>query len=208
MIETFVDWLVNLIQTLGYPGVALSMFLESFFAPIPSEMILPFSGFVASTGTLNIFLVIIVASLAAFLGSLPFYFLGVWGQDWVNNFLEKWGKYLFISHDDVNKAYEAFDKYGNKFVLFGRLIPIVRTLISFPAGVSKMPFGLFSLYTLIGTFAWSALLAYAGFLLGNKWEIVVEYLAEYEKIIIGAVILVFVAYIGRGVYKMFKKEVK
>ena len=130
MIEQFVDWLVKLIQTIGYPGVAISMFLESFFAPIPSEMILPFAGFVASDGSLNIYLVIIVASLAAYLGSLPFYFLGVWGQDWINKFLEKFGKYLFISKKDVDLAYKAFDKYGNGIVFFGRLVPIVRTFVS------------------------------------------------------------------------------
>lgn len=182
------------------------MFLESFFAPIPSEMILPFSGFVASLGSLNIYLVIIVATISAYLGSLPFYFLGVWGQDWVNKFLNKYGKYFFINKKDVDLAYKSFDKYGNTIVFFGRLIPIVRTFISFPAGVSKMNFIIFSIYTLAGTMIWSALLGYAGFLLGDNWNIVIDYISKYEKIIIAVIAIIIVLYLGRGIYTTFIKK--
>ena len=98
MIQSIIDWLVNVISVLGYPGVFISVFLESFFAPIPSEIILPFSGFVASQGSMNIYLVIVVATVAAYLGSLPFYFIGKWGEKPVLEFLDKFGKYLFISY--------------------------------------------------------------------------------------------------------------
>jgi len=149
MIESLINWLVNTISVLGYPGVFISVFVESFFAPIPSEIILPFSGFVASMGEMNIYLVIIIATVGAYLGSLPFYFIGQWGEKPLLRFLKKYGKYLFIEQDDVDWAFGLFYKYGKGVVFVGRVIPIVRTLISFPAGVARMPFLLFTLYTLL-----------------------------------------------------------
>jgi membrane protein DedA with SNARE-associated domain len=198
MIQSFIDWLVNIITTLGYPGVALSVFIESFFAPIPSEIILPFSGFVASTGELDIYLVILVATLAAYFGTLPFYFIGRWGEGFVFKFLEKYGKYLFIDKEDVDWAFGLFEKHGNKIVLMGRLIPIVRTLISFPAGVAKMRFGIFSVYTLLGSLLWNSLLAYAGYILADNWESVSSLISKYEKIILFVGVGVVVLYFLRG----------
>ena len=198
MIQTFIDWLVSIITTLGYPGVALSVFIESFFAPIPSEIILPFSGFVASTGALNIYWVIVVATLAAYLGTLPFYFIGRWGEKYVFTFLDKYGKYLFIDKRDVDWAFGLFEKHGNKIVLGGRLIPIVRTLISFPAGVAKMKFVVFSLYTLIGAFFWNTLLAYAGYILADSWESVGAWIGKYEKAILVVGVLLVMLYFFRG----------
>lgn len=205
MITSFVNWLVNIIETLGYPGVALSMFIESFFAPIPSEVILPFSGFVASKGTLNLYLVIIVATFAAYLGSLPFYIIGYLGEQKVHKFLEKYGKYLFITRENVQKGYDAFEKYGNVFVLTGRVVPIVRTLISFPAGASKMNFWKFTIYTLIGTAIWSTLLILAGYFLGSQWEDAVEYVNRYENIIIG---LMGVSLFGYIIYNILNNRKK
>ncbi len=198
MIQTFIDWLVNVISTLGYPGVALSVFLESFFAPIPSEIILPFSGFVASTGVLNVYLVIGIATLSAYLGSLPFYFIGRWGEKYVTNFLNRFGKYLFIDQDDVNWAFNLFERQGNKIVLFGRLIPIVRTLISFPAGVAKMHFGIFTAFTLLGSFVWNTILVYAGYILADNWGVVGQYISKYEKGILVLGVIVLILYFLRG----------
>lgn len=206
MIQNFIDWLVNIISTLGYPGVALSVFIESFFAPIPSEIILPFSGFVASQGVLNIYLVIAIATLAAYLGTLPFYFIGLWGEKFVFKFLDKYGKYLFIQKDDVDWVFSLFDKHGKKIVLIGRLIPIVRTLISFPAGVAKMNFTVFSIYTLIGSLVWNTILTSAGFFLGDSWELVSSYIAKYEKGILVVLLLIFVLYIMRGFLKKRSKN--
>lgn len=198
MIQTFIDWLVTIITTLGYPGVALSVFIESFFAPIPSEIILPFSGFVASTGALNIYWVIVVATVAAYLGTLPFYFIGRWGEKYVFKFLDKYGKYLFIDRGDVDWAFGLFEKHGNKIVLAGRLIPIVRTLISLPAGVAKMRFVIFSIYTIIGALIWNTLLAYAGYILADNWESVGAWIGKYEKVILGVVVLAVILYFLRG----------
>ncbi len=206
MLTGLIEWLVNLIGSMGYWGVGFAMFLESFFAPIPSEIILPFSGFVASMGDLNIVVTIIVATLAAYLGSLPFYLIGRWGEKSVMKFLEKYGKYLFISKSDLAKGFGAFEKYGNGIVLFGRLIPIVRTVVSFPAGVAKMSFGVFSLFTIIGTAIWSTILAMAGYLLGSKWEQVSVYVGKYEKVIMALIIIVGILYVARGVYNIIKEK--
>ncbi len=206
MINSFIDWLVNLITVIGYPGVMLSMFVESFFAPIPSEIILPFSGFVASSGALNIYLVIILASVAAYLGSLPFYLIGRWGKGKVDIFLRKYGKYLFIKEEDLDKGYDIFGKHGNKMVFFGRLIPIIRTVISFPAGVADMNFGLFSIYTFAGTLIWSSVLAGAGYLLGDNWDSISEYVSKYEKIILIVLIVIILLFAARGIRDIIKEK--
>lgn len=205
MITSLIDWLVNIISTLGYLGVFISMFLESFFAPIPSEVILPFSGFVAYSGALNIYLVILFATIAAYLGSLPFYFLGHWGNKYVYSFIDKYGKYLFIYREDLDMVNGLFSKYGNKLVFFGRLIPIARTLVSFPAGTSKMNFMLFSIYTVIGTFIWSTILALAGYLLGENWNIVQTYVSKYEHLIIGLGVIVCILFIFKRVIPKLKE---
>jgi membrane protein DedA with SNARE-associated domain len=204
MIQTLIDWLVSVITTLGYPGVALAVFIESFFAPIPSELILPFSGFVASTGALNVYIVILAATLGAYLGTLPFYLLGRWGEEYVQKFLDKYGKYLFIDKKDVEWAFDLFDKHGNKLILFGRLIPIVRSLISFPAGVAKMRFLVFSIYTMLGALIWNSMLVSAGYFLADNWDVVGEWVERYERVIIVFVVLVFTVYIIRGLRRTFK----
>jgi membrane protein DedA with SNARE-associated domain len=203
MINSIVTWLTQLIESTGYIGVGLSMFIESFFAPIPSELILPFAGFVASKTDQILIVSIIVASISAYLGSLPFYFLGVWGKDWVNRFLNKWGKFLFIYPEDVEKGFKVFDKYGSSIIFFGRLVPMIRTVISFPAGVAKTPFIKFTIYTLLGSTIWSSILAISGYYLGENWEIVSLWLSKYEEVVLVSIILIFVGYI---IYKLLKHK--
>ena len=199
MIQSIIDWLVNAISTIGYPGVFISVFLESFFAPIPSEIILPFSGFVASTGKMDLVFVMVIATVAAYLGSLPFYFIGKWGEKPVINFIGKYGKYLFIQQKDVDKVFGAFDKYGKGVVFFGRLIPMIRTLISFPAGVAKMQFARFSMYTLFGSLTWNILLTYAGYQLGDHWSVVSKWIEKYQNVILVLIIIAVLLYIIRRI---------
>ena len=199
MIQSIIDWLVNAISTIGYPGVFISVFLESFFAPIPSEIILPFSGFVASTGKMDLVFVIVIATVAAYLGSLPFYFIGKWGEKPVINFINKYGKYLFIQQKDVDKVFGAFDKYGKGVVFFGKLIPMIRTLISFPAGVAKMQFARFSMYTLLGSLTWNILLTYAGYQLGDHWSVVSKWIEKYQNVILVLIIIAVLLYIIRRI---------
>jgi membrane protein DedA with SNARE-associated domain len=205
MLANVVDWLTNVMQSLGYIGVGFAVFLETIFPPIPSAFIQPFAGFVASRTDQFLILTILSATMGTYLGTLPFYLLGIWGEKFVEKFLKKYGKYLFIEQDEVDKAFEFFDKYGNSVVLFGRLVPLVRTFISFPAGVVKMPFWKFTLYSLIGSFLWSTILALAGFLLGEQWEIIIVWLSRYENVVIIGGVLVVVGYV---VYKIFRKKNK
>ena len=208
MINALVDWLVHTIDSFGYLGVLLSIFLESFIAPIPSQIILPFSGFVASQGSLNIVLVILVAAFGAYLGTLPFYFVGLWGEEFVGKFLKKYGKYLFISQDDLDKGYKAFEKYGYSIVFFGRLIPIVRSVISFPAGAAKMNFGIFSIFTFAGSLIFATILCTAGYLMGESWHIVAVYTEEYERIAIAILLILFLLYVWRGMRGIIKENKK
>jgi membrane protein DedA with SNARE-associated domain len=206
MINSLVDWLVVTIDSFGYIGVGFAIFLESFIAPIPSQLILPFSGFVASQGSLNIILVIVVAAFGAYLGTLPFYFVGVWGEEFVEKFLKKYGKYLFISQDDLEKGYNAFEKYGHGIVFFGRLIPIVRSVISFPAGAAKMKFWIFSVFTYAGSLIFASILCTAGYLMGESWHIVAEYTEEYERVALVILAILFLLYVWRGIRNLKKEQ--
>jgi membrane protein DedA with SNARE-associated domain len=204
MIPNIVDWMTNIMGSLGYLGVTIAVFLETVFPPIPSGFIQPFSGFVASRSEQTLILTIVAATVGSYLGTVPFYFLGLWGEDFVNKFLYKYGKYLFIDTDEVDKAYEFFDKHGHIIVLTGRLIPFVRTVISFPAGVAKMPFKKFTLYTVLGGAIWSTILATGGFLLGERWEIIMVWLEQYETLSILLMILLVVVYF---VYEIVSKKI-
>lgn len=195
MVTDIINFLVSMIEKIGYPGVFLSMFIESFFAPIPSELILPFAGFLASKGTMNIYILAGISAIASYLGTLPFYFIGSAGKNWVEKFLNKYGKYLFIKEGEVALAFNAFEKYGNSLVLVGRMIPIVRSLISFPAGVIRMNFVTFSIFTLIGSLLWSFILAYAGFLLGENWAVVEDYINKYQLVVIAMGVVAVIAFI-------------
>ncbi len=206
MIENIVDWMTNLMESLGYLGVAVSVFLETIFPPIPSAFIQPFSGFVSSRTDQVLLLTILSATVGTYLGTLPFYLLGVWGKNFVDKFLIKYGKYLFIESGEVEKAYEFFEKHGNSVVFFGRLIPLIRTFISFPAGVAKMPFIQFTIYTFLGAGIWSAILATAGYLLGEQWEMIVIWLTKYENLAIFLCILVVLVYIGWKIVKKIKSK--
>jgi membrane protein DedA with SNARE-associated domain len=206
MINSLVDWLVQAIDSLGYLGVGLAIFLESFIAPIPSQIILPFSGFVASQGSLNIVLVIIVAAFGAYLGTLPFYFVGLWGDEFVRRFLKKYGKYLFISQGDLDKGYTAFEKYGFGIVFFGRFIPLVRSVISFPAGAARMKFWVFSVFTYTGSLIFASILCLAGYFLGESWHIVAVYIEEYERVVMTVLVILLLLYIWRGIKNLSKEQ--
>jgi membrane protein DedA with SNARE-associated domain len=203
MISRIVDFLTELIESAGYFGVGIAVFVESVFAPIPSPFILPFVGFVSSRTDQSLIISILVASLGAYLGSFPFYFLGRWGEKAVEKFLKKFGKYLFIEQEEVDKGFEFFEKYGSSIVFTGRLIPLVRSVISFPAGVARMPFFKFSVYTILGSAVWSTALALAGYLLGGQWEVVIVWLERYENIVILLTILLILGYV---VYKILSRK--
>ena len=205
MIEGIVDWLETVILTVGYPGVSFAMALESFFPPIPSEALMPFVGYMSYTGELNLYITIVVTTVASYIGTLPFYIIGYLGESSFENFLRKYGKYLFISDEAINKVFGLFDIYGNKIVFFGRLIPTVRSLISFPAGVARMKFGIFTVYSIVGSLIWSSIFILAGYFLGDGWEKAITWISGYEKGVMILLIIGLVIYVGYFIYKKVKE---
>lgn len=184
------EWVQNLMDSMGYLGILLLMIVENVFPPIPSELIMPSAGFAASRGDMNIFLVILMGVLGSVLGTLPLYYLGrAFGEKRLIEWADKYGKWLTLSGKDIRRADAWFDKHGTKAVLFGRLVPGIRSLLSLPAGMSEMPLPKFLIYSTIGSALWASLLAGAGYLLGENYDRVEQYVGPVSRIILGLVIV-------------------
>ena len=171
------QWVVGVIARLGYSGVAMLTLLENLFPPIPSELVIPLAGFVASRGDLRLDMVIAAATCGSLAGALVWYAVGRRiGEARLRAWVERHGKWLTLSVKDVDRAQAWFRRHGNGAVLLGRLVPGVRTFVSLPAGFSGMPFGPFLLYSTLGTAAWTTALAYAGVVLQSNFKLVGDYL--------------------------------
>jgi membrane protein DedA with SNARE-associated domain len=189
--------LETLYGALGYLGVGLAMAIESAMVPLPSELILPFAGFMVSDPTQiepitqapwNFWIAVIVATVGNTIGSLVAYAIGAYGG---RPFLERYGRYMLIRPHEIEAADHFFARYGAATVFFGRLLPIVRTFISFPAGVTRMPVGKFIAYSTAGALPWSIALIWAGVQLGANWVQIREMLKPFDLAIAAGVILVF-----------------
>lgn len=186
------EWISSLTSTLGYPGIALLMFVECVFPPLPSELVMPLAGFAAAEGQLSLVGVVLAGSLGSLVGQLPYYLLGRWvGEQTIIRWADRYGWLLTVSGDEVRQADRWFDRYGVWAVLVGRLIPGVRSLIPIPAGLSEMPLHLFLMYSAFGTVAWSLLLALLGFVLRQQYQLVNAYLGPLAGIVV--VILLMLA---------------
>jgi membrane protein DedA with SNARE-associated domain len=186
------DWITQIVSDYGYPGIALLMLGENIFPPIPSELIMPLAGFVAAQGQLNPVLVVLAGTLGSVLGALPWYYAGKWlGEERVCALAARHGRWLTVDDKDVGKAIRWFERHGRMAVLIGRLIPTVRTLISVPAGMARMPLLPFLLFSSIGSLVWTAALAGAGYLLEANYRLVGDYLDQASKIIIGLIVLTY-----------------
>lgn len=187
IIETVSNFAIYLIENLGYWGVFIGMTLESACIPIPSEVIMPLAGFVAYEGKMSILGITIVGAVGNLIGSWIAYFVGLKGG---KPFLEKYGKYFLISPRKMEMAHEWFEKYGHEAVLISRVLPVIRTFISLPAGVAEMDLKKFTIYTLVGSIPWCFALGYIGFMLGPNWSIIKEYFHYMDiVVVIGVVIL-------------------
>lgn len=185
-------WILAIMDKLGLVGVTLMMFLENVFPPIPSELIMPMAGFAAAMGNMNIIAVIIAGTLGSVLGALPLYYLGtVFDEQRLYKLTEKYGKYVLVKPSDVTNAQKWFEKYGKAVIFFGRMIPAIRSLISIPAGMNRMPMLAFLVLTTLGSFIWTTMLAYAGFMLGANYEQVAEFIAPISKAVVVIVLVVF-----------------
>jgi membrane protein DedA with SNARE-associated domain len=199
-------WVESIISTMGYPGLYMVMFLENVFPPIPSEVVLPLAGSLTLTGKFSIPVITIVGMLGSLTGAFLFYGLGKWlGESRVRQIMEKYGKYALLSTDDLDKSLEWFDKYDDWVIFFSRMVPIVRSLISIPAGIASMNFAKFSLYTILGTALWSFVLSFGGRLLGEQWPLIADFINTYQNVVLVLVVISIVAFIG---YRMFNKNRK
>jgi membrane protein DedA with SNARE-associated domain len=186
------DWITNLVSEYGYPAIALLMLGENVFPPIPSELIMPLAGFVAAQGKLNAGLVVLAGTLGSVLGALPWYYAGRWlGEERMCAFAARHGRWLTLDDKDLGKAIRWFERHGRIAVLLGRLVPTVRTLISLPAGMARMPLVPFLVYSSIGSLLWTAALAAAGYALEANYRLVGDYLDRASKIIIGLIVLTY-----------------
>jgi membrane protein DedA with SNARE-associated domain len=187
--QIVIPFLNSLYGSVGYAGVLTAMAIESAMVPLPSELILPYAGFLISDasqvepltkGPWNYWIVVVVATIGNTLGSLVAYAIGAWGG---RPFLERYGKYLLIRPHEIELADHFFQKYGAATAFFSRLLPIVRTFISFPAGVARMPLRTFIVYSTAGAFLWSMLLVFAGMQLGANWVEIRHALQPFDLLI-------------------------
>ncbi len=191
-----VEWITNTMNSLGYWGIGLLMFLENLFPPIPSELIMPLAGFTVAQGKLEFVPVVVAGVVGTVLGALPWYYAGkILGEQRLKSLADRYGKWLTISSKDITRATGWFDNHGSKAVFFCRLVPGVRTLISLPAGISKMPMVPFLLYSTLGTLLWVSLLTYAGYVLGDNYEVVEVYLGPVSKIVVASLLFWFIIWI-------------
>ncbi|WAL59142.1 DedA family protein [Thermocoleostomius sinensis] len=192
------EWITTVIESLGYVGIGLLMFLENIFPPIPSELIMPLAGFTASQGKMALVPAIAAGVIGTVLGALPWYYLGKFlGEDRIKQWITKHGTWLGISPNEIDKTKQWFYRHGSKAVLLGRMVPGVRTLISLPAGFSHMPIAQFLIYSSLGTLAWTLLLTLAGYLLGKNYTLVEEYLGPISKIVLGGFVIAGIVWIIR-----------
>lgn len=190
------EWITNTVSSLGYVGIGLLMLLENIFPPIPSELIMPMAGFAVIQGRLNFFYVVIAGILGSVLGALPWYYLGrAWGLRRIKRSVDRYGKWLTISSDDIDNAKLWFEKRGREAACFSRVVPGVRTYISVPAGISKMPLLPFLVYSTVGTAIWVSFLTYTGYLLGENYDRVKQYLAPVSTVVFVFLGVGFVAWI-------------
>lgn len=194
LIDLLVQITVGIINYLGYAGTFILMFLESCGVPFPSEVIMPFSGFLVADGQMNFYLVVLFGTLGNIGGSMLAYWIGKIGG---RPLIEKYGKYILISHHDLDLADRWFAKRGELAVFFGRLLPVVRTYISFPAGIAQMNFKKFTLYTALGVLPWTALFAWLGVKMGNNWELIRAKLHDFDLAIAGLIIVLIILYVWR-----------
>lgn len=200
-------WLVNLMETIGYPGLLFATFLENFIPPIPSEVIMPLWWYLASIGKMNIFLVILIGSVGSTLGTLPYFFIGKYfTKHKIAQFVEEYGKYFFFDVKKLDSLYEIFNKHDSSRVFFARFFPGARSLISLPAGSADMDFTKFIGLTFFGTAIRTTLWTLIGYFFWNQQDTILWYIKEYEHYGKYIVVIIAVGVIIWAVNKPTKEE--
>lgn len=194
ILGTISGFIISTISVLGYGGIIFLMAIESANIPLPSEIIMPFAGFLVAQGQFNLWLAGLAGAIGCVLGSIFSYWLGMVGG---RPLIERYGKYILISHHDLDLTDSWFKKRGEITVFIGRLLPIVRTFISFPAGVARMNFGRFIIYSFLGSLPWTLLLAFIGQKMGENWENLRPIFHRFDYVILGLIILGAIFWIWR-----------
>lgn len=204
MISSIFSWLasfiISIISGSGYLGVTLMMTIESVCIPIPSEIVMPFSGYLVSLGQFYFWPIVLLATLGNLIGSLVAYFVGYYGG---RSFIRRWGKYVLLREEELEHADYWFKKYGSPAIFFSRMLPIVRTFISLPAGIGRMRLPKFISYTFFGSLPWNFALAYIGWKLGQNWKSLEQYFKKFDYVIL---VLIFIG-IAWWIWRHFFKKI-
>jgi membrane protein DedA with SNARE-associated domain len=197
------SWVTDVVEDLGYIGLLLMIALENVFPPIPSELVLPLAGFLTGQGRMWFPGAVVAATIGSILGALILYYLGYYfGEHRVRALVRRFGKLAMISEEDIDKADDWFDRHDRSAVFIGRLFPVVRSLISIPAGIRHMPMGKFLLYTAAGSAIWNTTLITIGWILGDNWEEVEQYVGYLQYL----VILAILAGIAWFIYRKYQQR--
>lgn len=202
MLEQFATWVKDIISTAGYPGVFLFIMLESTLVPIPSELVMPLAGAMASRGDFSLAVILIINSVAALVGSTICYYIGAKGG---KPFLQRYGKFFLLRQHDLEKTEQVFARHGKWVILIGRFLPVVRHIISIPAGIARMPMRTFWLQTFIGSTIWGGFLIILGYQLGENWEAVAGKLKRMD-LVIGVVIVLALLALGVRFFLRRRRE--
>ncbi|BDG01822.1 DedA family protein [Anaeromyxobacter oryzae] len=178
IVEALLGFTTAVIGGMGYGGVVLLMAIESACIPLPSEIIMPLAGYLVYQGHFTLHGAALAGAVGCVVGSIPAYYLGLYGG---RPLIERYGRYVLISHRDLDLADRLFQRWGQWVVFAGRLLPVIRTFIAFPAGVSRMPMGKFVVYTFVGSYPWCLLLAWVGAKLGDAWHTDPRFKALYHR---------------------------
>lgn len=197
LLEQIGGWIEGLIAAIGYPGIVVAMALENIFPPIPSEAVLPFAGALSAKGEMNFWGAVAAGTVGSLIGAVALYAVGYIAREaGVRRIVEAYGKYVFISERDLDRGAEWFERYGEAVILFGRLIPLIRSVVSVPAGYTRMNLVRFLIYTTIGTTVWNLILTYIGRVLGENWADISELMEPYETLALALMALTAVSFIG------------
>jgi membrane protein DedA with SNARE-associated domain len=194
ILEALASFVIFVISMMGLPGIVLLMAIESACIPLPSEVIMPFSGYLVFLGKYSLWSVGLAGAIGCVVGSVPAYYLGMYGG---RPLIEKYGKYILMSRHDLDMADRWFERHGEATVFFARLLPVIRTFIAFPAGVARMEMKRFIAYTFAGSLPWCLGLAYIGMVMGERWPVLREYFHKFDLLIGAAIAAGIVWYVRR-----------
>ena len=195
MLNNMAQWVLDVVSALGYLGLALLLVAENLFPPIPSEVVLPLAGFLVGQGDLNLWGALVAATTGSVLGAVVLYGLGRWGG---RRFVLRYGSWLRVDEESLDRAEGWFRKYGDALVLFARIVPIARSIVSIPAGTAKMSLVRFLVLTGVGSAIWNSLLIGAGVILGANWSVVQDWIGSYSNVVL------ILAAVGAAAYLLLR----